>query len=310
MSPRRTFLCLAVVFVCIVAALTVDACAASQPTPTNHARSGIRVTTPLMGVSVLSSAGHSYRQARRAADKRYGGLRVVRYFDPNTPNPWRVIRRDVGRRPIVTSFRATPADVLSGRQDSLFRHWFGQAPLRRITWWSYLPEPEDDIAGGAYPASDYRAAFAHLSQLASTAGNPNLRSTLILMCYTLSQFSGRDWRDYYAGSADVDVMGWDCYNDRAPRGVYESPREIFHAAVRLSRRLGKPWGIAETGSPLVGKDTGSHRAAWLRHVGRYARRHHAQFATYFDINWGSVDYRLTDRRSRVAWRAVVKDGSH
>jgi hypothetical protein len=41
-------------------------------------------------------------------------------------------------------------------------------------------------------------------------------------------------------------------------------------------------------------------------MGRYVRRHHAQFATYFDITWNGIDYRLTDRRSRAAWRSVLE----
>ena len=107
-----------------------------------------------------------------------------------------------------------------------------------------------------------------------------------------------------AGSAYVDVMGWDCYNDKAPQGIYERPRDIFGAAVRLSNKLGKRWGIAETGSPLVGADDGRQRAAWLRTLGKYAVLHHAQFATYFDIRW-NVDYRLQDPDSVAAWRRVM-----
>jgi hypothetical protein len=306
MSPRRLFsgTALAVATMLCVVAVDAGACSRTSTSTTDHTRDGIHLRRPLFGVSVLGPAGTSYRQARRAADVRYGGLRVVRYFDPNTPNPWRVIRRDVGRTPVVTSFRASPASVLSGSQDQLFRRWFAHAPEKRITWWSYLPEPEDDIAAGDYSAESYRAAFAHLAQLALRADNPNLRSTLILMCYTLSSYSGRNWHDYYAGASNVDVLAWDCYNDDARQGTYEKPRRIFHAAVHLSHKLGKPWGVAETGSPLVGTDVGAERAQWLQQVGRYVRRHHAQFATYFDIKW-NLDYRLTDRRSRHAWRSVV-----
>ena len=110
MSPRLLVSCAALTVLALVGAVTVDACASSQSRlPETNGR-GIVVKKPLFGVSVLS-AGSGYRSARLAAGKRYGRLPVVRYFDPNTPNSWRIIRRDVGRKPVVVSNHSPPVTV-------------------------------------------------------------------------------------------------------------------------------------------------------------------------------------------------------
>ena len=280
--------------------VSVDEASAS-PTRTTAAR--VSQLPTRFGATIQPRSGQTYRQARIAADRRYGNMQVIRYFDPGLPNSWRKIRSDVGKNRVVISFRASPQAINSGRHDRLMRAWFARVPENRVTWWSYNPEPEDEIESGKYTALQYRRAWHRLDGLADQAHNPVLKSTLALMCYTLAPSSGRSWRSYYAGSA-VNVLSWDCYNWGHKRGIYAAPRTSFDKVVRLSRRIGKPWAIAETGSVLVGSDRGSRRAEWLRKVGQYADRHNARFATYFDVKSGP-DYRLRDRPSQRAWRRVV-----
>ena len=255
------------------------------------------------GATVQPGSGQNYREARVAADRKYGRMEVIRYFDPNLPNSWRDIRNDVGRHRVVISFNASPQAINSGRHDRLFRSWFAHAPESRVNWWSYNPEPESDVSGGQYTARQYRKAWRRLDGLAERAHNPRLKSTLALMCYTLNSTSHRNWRDYYVASA-VNVLSWDCYNWGHKRGIYAHPSTSFDKVVRLSNRIGKPWAIAEVGSIKVGSDDGSRRAEWLKKVGRYADRHNARFATYFDVRT-AFDYRLRDRPSKRAWRRVV-----
>lgn len=269
--------------------------------PSGH---GVVVRQTLFGAAVQAPGRQSYRKARSQADRRFGHLSVVRYFDPNLPQPWRQIKRNVGKRPVAISFRASPAEVLKGRYDKQLTSWFRHAPRHRITWWSYEPEPEGEVESGRFTTTQFRRAFAHLSALSYRADNPNLRATLMLMCYTLTKYSHRNWRDYYPGRHYVRVLAWDCYNQRARLGHYEKPRRMLHRAKRLSHRQHKAWAVAETGSTLVGKNAVHRRARWLKRLGHYAAHHHAQFMTYFDSTVGG-DYRLRDTPSIDAWRDVI-----
>lgn len=263
---------------------------------------------PHFGLAVQPRGGQTYAEALAVADRRYGKLKVIRYFDPSVPNPWPQLRDLVGRRPLVVSFKMDPVDVIDGDHDRLMRTWFRRAPENRTTWWTFAPEPEDVVAAGEYTARQYRRAWARLSTFADRAENPRLRATLALMCWTLNPDSGRSWRDYYPGDRHIDVLSWDCYNWAASRGYYAHPRTSFRKAVRLSDRVGKDWGIAETGSVLVGGDEGRDRATWLRQLRRFSIRHGASFATYFDVESPAADYRLGDRHSRRAWRRAVSPG--
>ena len=260
----------------------------------------------LFGLAVQPASGQSYREARIAADRRYRSLDVIRYFDPNLPQGWAKIRHAVGDHPLAISFKAPPSKVVAGRYDAQMRRWFASAPRHRTTWWSYLPEPETAVEQGEYTAAQFRAAWIHLDRLATEAGNPRLKATLTLMCYTLNPAAHRSWRDYYPGGEYVDVLAWDCYNWGADRGFYAAPATFLDRPVRLSGRLGKPWALAETGSTVVPADPAG-RAGWLSQLASYALEHEAQFVTYFDV-MTRYDYRLNDAASQAAWRHAVQHG--
>lgn len=132
-------------------------------------------------------------------------------------------------------------------------------------------------------------------------------ATLILMGWTTSPASNKNWRDYYAGADVIDVLAFDPYNGAANpgrEGIYASPASIFDSVRAVAAEAGKPYGIAETGSLLTPKDTGSGRAKWLRDVAAYHRQHGALFVTYFQSTNGG-EYRLLDSPSRQAWRDAV-----
>ena len=256
------------------------------------------------GMAFQARPGQSYLETRRHMDRRFGRLDVIRYFHPGPPGPWSNTRRNVGKRPIVISFKIHPRQVIAGSYDSQLRTWFRQAPDNRRTWWSYQPEPEDDIEAGQYSAREYRRAWHRISRLEKSVHNKQLHSTLTLMCWTLNPLSGRHFKSYYPGRKRIDVLSWDCYNWAHDRGYYAAPRTIFGKAIKRSKKMGDRFGVAETGSPLVGQDPRRHRARWLLRLGRYLRHHHAAFATYFHVRTG-VDYRLRDRASARAWRRLV-----
>jgi len=136
-------------------------------------------------------------------------------------------------------------------------------------------------------------------------GNPTLRATLVLMCWSLEAGSGRTWTDYYPGPTVIDVLSWDCYNREWQDGRYVTPAKRFEEVIAVSRSTGKPFGIAELGTVFaVGDTTGAGRAQWLRDSAVYLAANNAAFVTYFDSTVGA-DYRLLDRPSQQAWRWAV-----
>ena len=257
----------------------------------------------LVGVTLQSQPGLSVTAARASALQRYGPVSVIRYYDPNLPAPWPKLRATVGDRSVAVSFKSPPSQVLSGVDDERLRSWFAAAPRDRITWWTYLPEPESDVEQGDYTASEFREAWRHVDRLATEAHNDRLRSTLTLMCYTLQPASNRNWRDFYPGGAYVDVMGWDCYNFAYRRG-YATPEQVFGPALSVSDGVRKPWAIPETGSLLAPGDSGAGRARWIADLTAYAKTNGAQFITFFDAKRLS-DYRLLDTASQQALKNAV-----
>jgi len=116
---------------------------------------------------------------------------------------------------------------------------------------------------------------------------------------------GRFWRDYYPEDENVAVMAWEpLYNNSGRWNRYWSGEKIFGSAIRLSHRLGKPFGVAETGSVIVGSDNGGRRAIWLEELARHLGEHQARSVTYFNLNVKGDD-RLREDPSQRAWRQAV-----
>jgi len=115
---------------------------------------------------------------------------------------------------------------------------------------------------------------------------------------------GRFWRDYHPEDENVAVMARDRYNNGGRWNRYWSGEIIFGSAIRLSHRLGKPFGVAETGRLLVGSDNGGRRAIWLEELARHLGQHQARSVTYFNFNVKGDD-RLREYPSQRAWRQAV-----
>ncbi|WP_116047889.1 glycosyl hydrolase [Amycolatopsis palatopharyngis] len=262
-------------------------------------------TMPLCGASFLpESKGETYQQAFARVNDYYG-LESVRLFYSGLPRHWPG-KLDAGRLPLTVSFKADPAEITAGKHDRHFRKWFAEAPTDVDVHWTYFHEPEDNITKGQFTAAQFRAAWKHLHHLAEQAGNPRLRSTLILMYWTADPNSGRNWRDYYPGTRYVDVLAWDAYNQIV--GVtkkYRSADTILRHVVAANRAADEPLAIGELGTGLATGDDGRGRAAWLREVTDYLAEHDALWVQYFDVDYtahGHSDYRLRDQQSKAAWR--------
>ena len=237
-----------------------------------------------------------------ARDVRALAPQVIRdYNTPGLPS-WPTV---TGTLPLVVSFKIPPKEILSGSHDAQLRAFFAATP--RLAYWTYWHEPEDDIARGTFTAADYRAAWAHIADLAKASGKP-LRATLILMGYTVQPGSGRTWTNYYPGSSVIDVLAWDCYawdtNDTADR--------VYGPAMNVSRQAGKPWAIAETGVGSVAYPNPANRQAKLTEMARYlATAPQAPvFVTYFDSDPGGPARYGWNISNYPAAAAAWKAGMH
>jgi hypothetical protein len=249
--------------------------------PTPIASSG----STLFGWAV--PAGIPFSTAYAQTVSTFGSPDVIRVYYPGLPGSWSGPAGETGK-PVIVSFKALPQTILTGADDAALSAWFNAAPTDRTIWWSYYHEPEDNIAAGQFTAAQYRAAWVHIAALAAAANHPNLKATLILMCWTLSPSSGRTFTDYYPGPSVIDTLGWDCYSEGYKKGGYDTPASVFGNAVALSKSLGKPFGIGEWGSQMAVGDDGTGRAAFIDQSVAYLRGQGASFATYFDSNTGGT----------------------
>lgn len=282
----------------LLVALTVAGCSAparpSAPDPGDT----------LFGTNLWERPGESRAAALARLESTFGRLDVVRVFSPWLPPWWSDLDEDLGDRPAVVSFQVPPARILSGAADARLTRWFGAAPTNRDTWWVYLHEPEDDVEAGAFTAEEFRAAWSHVAALAEAVGNPRLHATVVLMCWTARESSGRDWRAYVPARG-VDVLAWDCYAGGHDAATYADPEELLRPAHEAAAAVGAEWGIAELGARLGSSSAAVERAAWIETAGEYAGRHGARFALWFHAPAGG-DFRLLDEPSARAWASLVE----
>ena len=284
-----------------VAGLGGRPASASPSAGRGPAFAGTRLTLP--GASIAVQGGETFGQALARSDRTFGKLRMARVFFPGLPPAWHGSRADVADRTVVVSFKASPQEVNSGKYDSRLASWFASIPRDHNVYWSYFHEPEDDVEQGAFTPAAYKAAWRRIAGLADRADNPKLINTVILMCWTLDPKSGRDFDAFYPGDDVVETLGWDCYNWGAKWKRYASPQEIYGRMISKSRELGKPWGVAETGSDLVPGDSGTGRATWIRSMAGYLNGQRPEFVAYYNQVVSQGDFRLQDSPSIQAWRS-------
>ncbi len=254
----------------------------------------------LFGAS-LDMNGSSFSSALAAQDSKYGHMGVMRVFYPGMPASF-ASHPQLLTRPSVISFKVPSTTILSGQDDAFFKSWFASAPKTTDVYWTYWHEPEND----GLNLANYRAAWAHLANLAHATRNPHLHATLILMEWTLHPGSHRNWKDYYAGSQYIDDLGWDVYNTGVKNtDRYKTPEKLLSLPAAASKSVGKPWGVAELGSLMARGDNGSAEAAWLAACTSYLIANHAMFTSYFDENMPGGDYRLRAAAPISTWRASV-----
>jgi FlgD Ig-like domain len=238
------------------------------------------------------------------ATTEFGHMPIIRVYYPGLPSAtaWTTGAPALNRSAVIVSFNALPNAILSGADDAALSHFFDTAPTGHPIYYSYFPEPENDIAAGQFTAAGFRSAWVHVVSLAGAAHNADLHSTLILTNWDLSPQSGRNWKAYLPGGGVISTLGWDAY----PAGTVHNqnpqltpPSEFMGPEVAASKSVGLPFGFAEFG---LGRANG--RPEWLREVANYLASSGALFGSYFNSTaWPTIE--LTDAASIATWRSIV-----
>lgn len=268
--------------------------------------------TALFGAlcGVLKGSGESKGQARARVTALYGGMPVERIYLATAFDPVLV---NVGHSVIATwAFPGDLSDVAAGAYDARITTfaaaWKGPGTL-------YLgPNHEPDQDGRPYTAAQFAAAAARVMFAIQAAGNPLVKTTVILMSYTLTK--GPDaWKAWYYGYGhDVDVQGWDAYwrptTQRTAEAVYGPCRDA-------AASWGMPWLIGETSMGALHNLGSMQRDTW----DPIPEAEWAQFVsdgiallsssgcvavTWFETNLVDGDGRLANHPDALAlWKAAV-----
>jgi hypothetical protein len=258
-------------------------------------------SVPMLGSSVYSSSN-------LAADTQaFGHMPIVRVYYPGLPsaNAWTSGLAGANHSAVIVSFKALPTTILSGADDAALKQFFDSAPTGHPIYWTFYHEPEDNIAAGQFTLADYKAAWAHIAQLAEAADNPYLTATLILMEYDLQPASHRDWKDYLPGGNIIKVLGWDAYPLGSATGTnpqIQPPADFMAPAIAASKSVGLPYGFAEFALDLT-----ANRASWLNQVGQYLMTSGALFGTYFNGNAQYPAMQLNGTDSASTWHTFVQE---
>lgn len=203
-------------------------------------------------------------------ERVYNGEQNAPLVVPNTPS---------GVTP-VWSFKRDPTEVIAGQHDGELTEFLPNI----VGYWDYWHEPEND----AFSAVDYVSAYRHIAALAKSI-NPGLRSYLCLMGWTLNPLSKRNWLNWYPGDDVVDVMAWDCYSGTTQ----------YQKCIDVSVAQGKPWAIAETGTPPANVSTLNAMSTFLSNANPAP-----EFVCYFNEGNSKIS---TDPTALNAWLSGIKD---
>lgn len=263
-----------------------------------------RVLTSANDAGPLFGASASDPALLAQATSEFGHMPIVRVYYPRLPvaNAWTTGAPGLSRSAVIVSFNAAPTAVLSGSDNAAISHFFETAPTGHPIYYSYLPEPENEIDAGHFTLAGFKSAWIHVVSLADEAHNPDLRSTLVLTNWDLSRQSGRNWKSYLPGKNIISTLGWDAY----PAGTVHKknpqltpPSAFMGPEVAASKSVGLPFGFAEFG---LGRSNG--RPDWLKEVADYLSKNDALFGSYFQSPaWPTI--KLTDVASIQAWRNIV-----
>jgi len=234
----------------------------------------------------------------------FGHMPIIRtsYVGVPSPGVWTHGPAGANKSAVVITFTAAPAAILSGADNAALARFFAAAPTSYPVYYSYDAAPEASIANHRFTAAQYRQAWKHVAGIASSANNPELKSTVILKATDPVAKGRRNWRTYLPGGNVISTLAFDAY----PAGTLSGqdpqltpPAAFIGPAIAAAKSAGLPFGVS--GFALATK---AGRPAWLKEVADYLISKGALFGLVRTVP-GVPATQLTDRRSIAAWRKVV-----
>jgi parallel beta-helix repeat protein len=252
----------------------------------------------------LFGAEASTRTELAHNSQKFGRLGVIRTDYPGLPSPkvWRTDPPGFYKSPALISFIASPASILSGKDNRALSRFFDTAPKNRPTYYAYYSDPETSVAHGVFTAAQYRRAWGKIGALARAARNPDLKGTLILRALDLRAHSKTNWKNYLPRGHVISTIAWDAYpsgtqTDENPQAT--PPATFMGPAVRAAKAAGLSFGFA--GFALA---TRTGRPHWLYSLADYLMTSGALFGVLTTLPSVPATA-LTDKASITAWKAVV-----
>lgn len=179
----------------------------------------------------------------------------------------------------------------------------------KFSWWH---ERDNDGPQTNAARMDFFARQRHLAEVFASVPNAKVQfmSPPQTLQWTASASTADkakgdgNWRLWWPGSGLGST--WDCYAD-SWRPAYPDPETFLRIPFEAAQGTGRPLVVAELGAARVsGDNTGTGRAAWIRDVTTLLRERGCTYVAWWnDLGTGGTDFRLTDKPSADAWRAVT-----
>lgn len=251
-----------------IAGLTIEAQEAEISDLKRRLAAATRTT--LVGFSSASSRTDTL-DAKRTV---YGPSGIVRRFSAGKPSP-SLLPED--GTPVALSYKDADAAALKATLIA--------ARDRGISgYWTYHHEPEDNLTTSAQQA-DYRSTWRRLLAAADEVPGVTLEPLVILMAWSLSPASGRDWT---AWDPDPSLpIGFDLYK----------PANVQHV-LDWHERTGRDFAIPEFGATGTDED----RLAKIETMIPPLLEAKPLFVTYFDSTVGGAYPLNSYPRASAKWR--------
>lgn len=264
----------------------------------------------------LSSEGQNFgvdaaEQAARSLERKLDVVNIFMAWEWEQPLPTVTLQRihELGALPAITWEPWHPAEgadqpqyaldrITDGAFDAYVTQWakaaasFGQPMQIRFghemngTWYPW------SIGSNGNSANDYRNAYQHIHDIFIAAGAANVQWVWSIDSANKRPQGQRNALDSYPGDPYVDVVGIDGYNGGPTGATWDSPEDLFAAAINIATSVApqKPVWIYETGSG----DGGGDKAQWITDLFTYLGRTRVTGLLWFNFNKGTEQNWLLD----------------
>ena len=223
---------------------------------------------PVSAATVTATAVGAWSRDWTAFDLAVGPVAVYRGYDDGFHYPtWQQVPLRLAHPGGMNdySFHLPPAEVAAGLHDAALNTFISSTPTNiTLTNWH---EPEQEIASGAFTASAFRKAQAHLNALVDAQNlidGGTRRVSVVLMCSTFTGYVGRNAEDYWPTVAkgdggSVDLISTDAYakphatnTAGVPPGYtdginWKSPSVVLKPTLVFAKQHSTDWAVSELG---------------------------------------------------------------